>query len=95
MSGSTIGAVRVVGELDASALEVGEAVIDVAAVEIGPAGHRAGLEAPVAGGRREVEDFLPGGDDPAAEQVGKQLGQPRPEREDEPVGVDRARRLSE
>ena len=60
VSGSTSDAVLVVGELDAAAFEVGKAVEDVAAVEVGPARHGAGQEAAVAGGRREIEDFLPG-----------------------------------
>ncbi len=49
----------VVGELDAARFEVGEAVEDVAAVEIGPARHGAREEAAVAGRSGEIEDFLP------------------------------------
>ena len=40
-------------------------------------------------GRREVEDFLPGGEDAVAEQVREIFGQPRAEREHERVGFQR------
>src|SRR5438105_4898883 len=45
--------VRVVRELDAPALEIGKAVENVTPVEVGPAGHCAGEEAAIAGGRSE------------------------------------------
>ena len=67
-------AVRVVGKLNAFSFEVGETVIDVPAVEVGPAGHDIWLVGEVAGRRRKVEDFLPGGDDAIGEQRRKQFG---------------------
>ena len=66
-------AVRVVGELDAAALEIGKAVENVAAVEVGPAGHRAGQKAAIAGRRREEEHFLPRRQDLRADHVGEEL----------------------
>src|SRR4249919_401996 len=65
--GINFGAVLVVGELDAASLEIGEAVENVAAVEVGPSGHRARQEAAVAGRRREIEDLLPRGQDSRAD----------------------------
>ena len=58
--GIDLDAMRVVGELDPAPFEVGEAVEDVAAVEIGPAGHRGRQEAAVAGRRGEIEYLLAG-----------------------------------
>ena len=49
VSGST-GPVHVMRELDSAAFEVGQAVEHVAVVEVGPAGHRSGKEAPIAAG---------------------------------------------
>src|SRR5205085_3286104 len=68
--------------------EIGEAVENVAAVEIGPARHRASQEASVAGRRREVKDLLPCRQDAWANDVRKGLRQPGPEGEDESVGAD-------
>ena len=82
-------AVRVVGDLEAAAFEIGKAVKDVAAVEIGPAGQPAGLVARVARRRREEEDLLPGREDAAAEQIGEDPAEPGPAGEDEAVGAQR------
>ena len=86
--GIDLDAMLIVRELDAAALEIGKAVEHVAAVEIGPARHGARQEAAIAGGRREIEHLLAGRLDPWADDVGKQLGQPRSEREDETVGAN-------
>ena len=67
-------AMLVMGEFDAAALEIGKAVENVAAVEVGPARHRPGQEAAVAGGRREEEDFLPRRQDLGPSRSGKNLG---------------------
>jgi hypothetical protein len=71
------------GELDPAAFEVGETVIDIAAVEIGPAGHPTGLEHQFPRRRREKEDLLPGGNDPATQQPREKLSEPRAAGEDE------------
>ena len=85
--GIDAGAVGIVRNLEAAPLEIGEAVIDVAAVEIGPAGEAAHPEAVVSGRRREEEHFLAGREDAAAEQLGEDAGQPRTAGEDEaPAG---------
>ena len=81
--------VLVMGELDPAAFEIGEAVIHVAFVEIGPAGHGFGEKAAIALGRREVEDFLPGGEDAVAKQVGKEFLQPGTKREYKGIGLQR------
>ena len=69
VSGSTATPCLSWANLTPRGLEVGKAVIHVAVVEVGPAGHGVGQEAAVALGRGEVEDLLPGGEDAAAEQV--------------------------
>ena len=43
----------------------------------------------IPGRRREIEHLLAGSDDPAPEQVGEELGKPRPRREYEAIGLDR------
>ena len=68
VSGSNGGAVLVVRDLEAAALEIREAVVDVAVVEVGPAGQVAGLEAVVAALGREEEHFLARREDAAAEE---------------------------
>ncbi len=75
-------------ELDPASLELGGAVEDVAGVEVGPAGHGRGEEPAIAGGGREIEDFLAGRPDSRADYLREQLGQPRPGGEHEPIGAD-------
>src|SRR4029453_18437935 len=60
----------VMGELDPASLQVREAVEDIAAVEIRPAGHGGRLEPRVAGGRGEIE-HPPGG---AGGRGGRRVG---------------------
>ena len=80
------GPMRIARELDPAALEVGKAVIQIAAVEVGPAGHRGAGETRVAGGRGEEEHLLPRGEDAVGEELGEELAEPRAEREHEAVG---------
>src|SRR6185312_6103051 len=79
---------RIMREFGASAFKVGEAVEDVTAIEIGPPGHDSGRETAIARWRGEEEDFLPRRQDPRADDLWKQLGQPWPRGEYEPVGAD-------
>src|SRR5438270_1351789 len=84
--GVDLNAMRVVRELDPAALEIGEAVEDVAAIKVCPAGHRSGQEAAVAGRRSEEEDFLARRLDSRADHLGEKLGEPRARSEHEAIG---------
>jgi len=79
------GAVGVVRDLEAARLDVREAVIHVAAVEIRPAGQGIRLEAQVAVGRRDEGDLLARHEDPVAQSVGKHFPEPRSARVDDRV----------
>lgn len=73
----------VVGKFDAARFEVGEAIIHVAGVEVGPAWHGFRQEAAIALRWGEIEDLLPGRENSIAKQVRERFLQPWAESEDE------------
>ena len=77
---------RVIRDLEAGAGRRGYSV-HLRRVDVDPHRQRRIAEPRIAGGRAEVVDLLARRDDAIADDVGKELGQPRSAREDENVGL--------
>src|SRR5215467_1221560 len=81
-------AVGVVRDLHAASLEIGEAVENVAAIEIGPARHRSLHEPAVSGWGGKVKDFLSRREDLGPDYIGEELRKPWPDGEHETIGAE-------